>query len=79
LPAALRAPQTGAYFVYLVNNGPSRPVTITGLPATLTAMNVYVTNQSQGMTRIDPVQLNNGSARFTLQGLTLTTLVSPAP
>jgi hypothetical protein len=59
-----------------VNNGTSRPVTLSGLPASVTQMSFYVTDEKRGMEKLEPVSVRNGSARFTLPGQTLTTLIN---
>jgi hypothetical protein len=65
LPAACVDPSRAVYTVHLVNNGASRPVTLVGLPA--------------AVEKLEPVSVKNGSAQFTLQGQTLTTLVNALP
>jgi len=78
LPAACLDPSLAVCTVHLVNNGASRPVTLAGLPAAITQMSVYVTDAKRGMEKIEPVSVRNGSAQFTLQGQTLTTLINDA-
>jgi hypothetical protein len=79
LPAAAVDPARGVYAVHLVNNGASRPVTLAGLPASVKYMNVYVTDEKQGMEKLEPVPVKNGSAQFTLTATALTTLSSAVP
>jgi hypothetical protein len=79
LPAACVDPSRAVYTVHLVNNGASRPVTLVGLPAAVTRMNAYVTDEKRGLEKLEPVSVKNGSAQFTLQGQTLTTLVNALP
>jgi hypothetical protein len=76
LPAACVETSQGVCTVHLVNNGASRPLTLAGLPAALTQMSVYVTDDKRGMEKLDPLSVKNGTAQFTLQGQTLTTLIS---
>ena len=76
LPAACVDPARGVYTVHLVNNGAARPVTLAGLPAPVTQMTVYVTDGKRGLEKLEPVSVRNGSARFTLPGQALTTLVN---
>jgi len=78
LPAACLDASSGVCTVHLVNNGAGRPVTLAGLPASLTQLSVYVTDAKRGMEKLEPVSVKNGSAQFTLQGQTLTTLINPA-
>ena len=65
--------------VHLVNNGASRLVTLFGLPATVTQMNAYVTDEKRGLEKLAPVSVKDGSAQFTLPGQALTTLVNALP
>ena len=76
LPAACMDPSLAVCTVHLVNNGASRPLTLAGLPSAITQMSVYVTDAKRGMEKIEPVSVRNGSAQFTLQGQTLTTLIT---
>jgi O-glycosyl hydrolase len=75
LPAAFFDKTSGQYTVHMVNNGAGRQVTLSGLPASVTRLDVYITDQGHGMTKVDPVTASNGSAQFTLVGQALTTLV----
>ena len=77
-PAACVDPARSVFTVHLVNNGASRPVTLSGLPASVTQMSVYVTDEKRGMEKLEPVSVRNGSARFTLPSQTLTTLINAA-
>jgi O-glycosyl hydrolase len=78
LPAACVDPARSVCAVHLVNNGASRAATIAGLPASVARMDVYVTDEKRGMEKLEPVSVKNGSAQFTLQGQTLTTLINAA-
>ena len=79
LPAACLDAAHGVCTVHLVNNGASRPVTLAGLPAAVTQMSVYVTDDKRGLEKLEPLPVKNGSAQFTLQAQTLTTLINSAP
>jgi hypothetical protein len=79
LPAAFVEQDKGIYTIHLVNNGASRQVTITGLPSSITTMNVFITNKDQGMAQTDSIKFNNGSAQFKLDGESLTTLINALP
>ncbi len=79
LPAAFADKAKNVFTVHLVNNGPSRPVTVSGLPASVTQLNVYVTDHEQGMAKRESVGVSNGSAQFKLAGQALTTLISGEP
>ena len=66
------------YTIHLVNNGATRPVTLTGLPAQINSMDVYVTDKDRGMKKIDSIKVTNGFAQFELDQQTLTTLTNAA-
>jgi O-glycosyl hydrolase len=76
LPAAFVDQATGIYTVHLVNNGASRQATITGLPASVSKMSVYITDKDRGMAKLDSLDISQGSAKITLQGQSLTTLIN---
>jgi hypothetical protein len=76
LPAACLEASSGVCTVHLVNNGASRPLTLSGFPPAVTQMSVYVTDDKRGVEKIEPAAVKNGSAQFTLQGQALTTLIS---
>ena len=79
LPAACVDVARQVCTVHLVNNGASRLVTLFGLPATVTQMNAYVTDEKRGLEKLAPVSVKDGSAQFTLPGQALTTLVNALP
>jgi hypothetical protein len=70
-------PSRGVCAVHLVNNGASRPATLAGLPPSVALMDLYVTDERRGVEKLEPVSVKNGSAQFTLQARTLTTLITP--
>ena len=79
LPAAFLEKEKGICVVHLVNNGAERTVTLTGLPSSLTTMDIYITDKYRGMVKTGSINLTGGSAKFTLEKQTLTTLTSAAP
>jgi hypothetical protein len=64
-----------AYAVHIVNNGASRPATLSGLPAGVRQLRIYVTDERRGMAEGARVPVANGQARFTLDPMSYTTLV----
>lgn len=56
--AALGDLVKNTYALHLVNNGPKRQVTITGIPATCKLINIYVTNKKQQMQKKSAVPVN---------------------
>ena len=65
----------GVYAVHLVNNGATRPVTLTGLPANLKELRVYVTDGRRGMKESDRLPVADGTVQFTLDTASYTTLI----
>ena len=72
--AAVGDGASGALAVHLVNDGASRPATITGLPPDLKELRVFVTDATRGMAELPRVPVVNGVARLTLAPLSFTTL-----
>jgi len=62
------------YAVHIVNNGAARTATLTGLPSELDELRVYVTDHTRGMEGGDAIPVVNGSAQFTLESASFTTL-----
>ncbi len=73
--AALGDIANGVYAIHLVNTGATRPATIGGLPASLKSLRVYVTDGQRGMKEGDPISVANGTAQFTLDSASYTTLI----
>jgi hypothetical protein len=65
----------GVYAVHLVNNGATRPATLTGLPANLKELRVYVTDSRRGMKEGDRIPVAEGTAQLTLDTASYTTLI----
>lgn len=74
--AALGNNATGTYSIQLVNNGTTRQVTLTGLPAKVKALKVFVTDQKRNMNEGKRIIVTNGKAAFNLDSQTYTTLVT---
>ncbi|MGD0462043.1 MAG: hypothetical protein ABSB74_06110 [Tepidisphaeraceae bacterium] len=66
----------GVYAVHLVNNGATRPATISGLPSNLKQMQVYVTDAARGMKEMEPLPVSGGTAHVTLDTQSFTTLIN---
>jgi hypothetical protein len=66
----------GAYAVHIVNNGTSRPATLTGLPASVKELRVQVTDSNRGMEEGAHIPVVDGKAQFTLNPMSYTTLSS---
>lgn len=73
--AALGDNSKNTYAVHLVNNGTTRKVTLTGLPAGVKQLKLYATNKQEYM-KTDIVEVVNGQATFKLPSVTYATLIS---
>jgi hypothetical protein len=65
----------GVYAVHLVNNGATRPATLAGLPTNLKGLRIYVTDAQRGMKEGKRIPVADGTARFTLDTTSYTTLM----
>jgi len=72
--AALGDHTKGIYTLHLVNNGPSRDVTITGLPAGIKIRHLYITNQKAYMEE-KHAKTEDGKIAFKMQATSYYTLV----
>jgi hypothetical protein len=66
----------GNYAVHVVNTGAARPTTLTGLPAEVKQLRVWVTDSKRGMEEAARIPVTDGRAQFTLDQTSYTTLVS---
>ncbi len=64
------------YAVHIVNNGATRAATLSGLPASLKELRIYVTDRARGMKEGKRVPVANGQAQFTLEAVSFTTLLN---
>jgi hypothetical protein len=67
---------SGVYSVHVVNMGAARTTTLSGLPAEVKKLRVWVTDEKRGMQEGEPITVANGKAQFTLDPTSYTTLVS---
>ena len=74
--AALGDIARGAYAVHLNNNGASRPATISGIPASVKKMRIYVTDAERGMQLMAIKGVVDGQVSFVLEAQTFTSLFS---
>ncbi len=64
----------GACAVHLVNNGPARTATITGLPPGAKEVRVFVTDAHRGMQQTNNVPIVQGKIQLPLDAMSFTTL-----
>jgi hypothetical protein len=70
---------THGYAIHIVNIGTTRPVTIQGLPASVTQLYPTITDSARGMKALDPVPVSGGTAHFNLDYTSFVTLTSAKP
>jgi len=74
--AALGDNVKGAYAIHIVNNGAERNVNLTGLPARVKQMNIYITSKKLNMKEGQLLQVSNGGVSFKLPATCYATLIS---
>ena len=67
--------ERGAYAIHIVNNGATRTATITGLPANIKRLQMFVTSKNLNMKQ-STINVTKGGATFTTITESYTTLVS---
>jgi hypothetical protein len=65
----------GAYALHIVNNGATRQATITGLPADVKQLRVWVTDNARAMQEGARVAVSDGKAELALDGMAYVTLI----
>ncbi|MFZ1977285.1 MAG: hypothetical protein WAV76_04970, partial [Bacteroidota bacterium] len=66
----------GNYVIHIVNNGASRTIHLSGLPASVKELRVYITDSKRGMEEGKRVRVSDGEAKFTIDGFAFTSVVS---
>ena len=69
----------GIYALHIVNNGASRPATLSGIPNTVRELRVWVTDPQRGMEQVARVPVSGGRAQFTLPATSFVTLSNSQP
>ena len=62
--------------IHLVNNGAKRMVILKGLPSSIKKLSVHTTSKNKNMQEEKPVAVGNGHAKFILDDVSYTTIVS---
>jgi len=65
----------GIYTVHMVNNGASRPATLTGLPASVKELRVWITDSTRGMEEGARIAVAGGKAEVKLDATSYTTVI----
>jgi hypothetical protein len=74
--AALGDSKKNDYAFHIVNNGPTREVTITGIPSKVRLLEIYVTDINRNMVKLNTVKVANGAVTFTLNKVSFTSLMT---
>lgn len=74
--AALGNMKKNHYAFHMVNNGASREVTIKGIPKKVKQLDVYVTDISRDMEKLESLKVQNGKVVFTLDKVSFTSLMT---
>jgi hypothetical protein len=72
--AALGDNLKNIYAIHLVNNGASRKVILTGLPARIKSFKVFITDKNDSMKQQHSIPVSNGKAEFILKETSFTSL-----
>ena len=75
--AALGDDKKLSYAIHIVNNGATRQVTLTGLPAGVLLLRRYTTSKTQGAEEGASVHVSGGQATFTVTAQSFVTLLNP--
>ncbi len=67
-------PAKGLFAAHLINNGATRQTTIVGLPTSIQALQLYVTDAKRGMELAAHATVADGIATFTLDAQSMTTV-----
>jgi O-glycosyl hydrolase len=74
--AALGDNSTGVYTIHIVNNSADRQATITGIPAKVEKLKIYITNQEDSLKDSGEKKVSNGQVKLKLPARSFVTLVS---
>lgn len=74
--AALGNRSSGIYTIHVVNNGAERQATITGIPAKVQKVQIYITNQQDAVKSMGIKKIVNGQLQFKLPARSFVTVVS---
>ena len=68
--------KNGVFSINLVNNGAERKVTLSGLPGNVKNLNIYITGKNHEMEKSNTIDINDGTAEFTLNSESFITLIN---
>ncbi|MDQ6763432.1 MAG: hypothetical protein M3015_12500, partial [Bacteroidota bacterium] len=65
----------GIYSIHIVNNGPDRDASLSGLPGKIKTMSFYTTDKNKAVKKGAVIKVQNGKANFHLEAVSYTTLL----
>jgi len=74
--AALGDKDNNDFAFHFVNSGPTREVTISGIPSKVKALQVFVTDKNRGVEKLDSVKVKDGKVTFNLEEVSFMTLMT---
>lgn len=66
----------GLYTIHIVNNSATREVTLSGIPESVKSFNIYVTDATRGMEKVNTVNVTGGKVKFTIDAQAYTSLMT---
>jgi hypothetical protein len=74
--AAFGSKLNNKYAIHMVNNGPTRQVTIQGIPAETKSMTIWITNALSGMQKAGLAEVKNGKITLMVEKQSFITLTN---
>lgn len=62
--------------IHIVNNGPTREITITGIPSKVKTVDEWITDATRNMQKVGSIQVKNGSVTFTADQVSFISLMT---
>jgi hypothetical protein len=69
----------GLYTIHIVNNGAARAASLSGLPADVKSLRIWITDSQRGMLEGTRIPVADGKAQFQLDAASFTTLMNTEP
>lgn len=66
----------GLYTIHIVNNSATREVSLSGIPESVKSLNMYVTDATRGMEKVNTVKVTGGKVKFTIDAQAYTSLMT---
>ncbi len=73
--AAFGDKKKDSYVIHMVNKGATRNIELTGLPETISKLQVFITNKDQSFQELKPVKIKEGRLSIELKGASFISLI----